>query len=112
MKIPIFTSQLEKSREATDAANLRAAYAEVMACALTGDTDGTTGVVKGGAEGTLTFSKDVVLKQATDGWKYADIKTNGIGGVAVTDDIAKAGKTITVKYDQATGAVSFAVKTP
>ncbi|MDO4395172.1 MAG: prepilin-type N-terminal cleavage/methylation domain-containing protein, partial [Clostridia bacterium] len=26
--IPIFTSQLEKSREATDAANIRAAYAQ------------------------------------------------------------------------------------
>lgn len=31
ISIPIFTSQLEKSREAVDAANIRAAYAEVMA---------------------------------------------------------------------------------
>ena len=30
ISIPIFTSQLEKSKEAVDAANLRAAYAEVM----------------------------------------------------------------------------------
>ena len=30
ISIPIFTSQLEKSREAVDAANIRAAYAEVM----------------------------------------------------------------------------------
>lgn len=29
--IPVFTSQLEKSREATDMSNVRAAYAEVMA---------------------------------------------------------------------------------
>lgn len=29
--IPVFTNQLEKSREATDAANIRSAYAEVMA---------------------------------------------------------------------------------
>lgn len=29
--IPIFTSQLEKSREAADAANIRSAYAEVTA---------------------------------------------------------------------------------
>jgi type IV pilus assembly protein PilA len=28
--IPVFTSQLEKSREATDAANIRSAYAEVV----------------------------------------------------------------------------------
>lgn len=37
ISIPIFTSQLEKSREAVDAANIRAAYAEIMADALTGD---------------------------------------------------------------------------
>ena len=28
--IPIFTTQLEKSREATDMANIRAAYADIM----------------------------------------------------------------------------------
>ena len=28
--IPVFTNQLEKSREATDVANVRSAYAEVM----------------------------------------------------------------------------------
>ena len=31
ISIPIFTSQLEKSRESTDLATVRAAYAEVMA---------------------------------------------------------------------------------
>lgn len=35
--IPIFTSQLEKSREATDAANIRTQYALVMAEAITVD---------------------------------------------------------------------------
>ena len=30
ISIPIFTSQLEKSREATDIANVRSAYAEVV----------------------------------------------------------------------------------
>ena len=29
--IPVFTSQLEKSREATDLSNIRSAYAEAMA---------------------------------------------------------------------------------
>lgn len=37
ISIPIFTSQLEKAREATDAANLRSAYAEVSADMLTND---------------------------------------------------------------------------
>ena len=35
ISIPIFSSQLEKAREATDLANVRAAYAEVMAAAIT-----------------------------------------------------------------------------
>lgn len=35
ISIPIFTSQLEKAREAVDAANIRAAYAEVASAALT-----------------------------------------------------------------------------
>ena len=36
--IPIFSSQLEKSREAVDLANIRSAYAEVMAAATQQDT--------------------------------------------------------------------------
>jgi type IV pilus assembly protein PilA len=35
ISIPIFTAQLEKSREATDLANLRSAYVAVMAAGLT-----------------------------------------------------------------------------
>ncbi len=33
--IPVFTNQLEKSRETTDAANIRSAYAEIATAALT-----------------------------------------------------------------------------
>ena len=54
ISIPIFTSQLEKSREAVDAANIRAAYAEVMTAALTGDTKG--------------YTKDVDIKQQKAEW--------------------------------------------
>ena len=36
--IPVFTGQLEKSREAVDLANVRSAYAEVMTAAITEDT--------------------------------------------------------------------------
>lgn len=35
ISIPIFTSQLERSREAVDLANIRGAYAEVVASNLT-----------------------------------------------------------------------------
>ncbi len=41
VSLPIFTAQLEKSREATDLANLRAAKAEAVAIYLLGDTTNT-----------------------------------------------------------------------
>lgn len=37
--IPMFSSQLEKGREVTDLANVRAAYAQVSTEAMLGDTD-------------------------------------------------------------------------
>ena len=51
--IPVFTSQLEKSREAVDAANIRSAYAEVMTEAITGTPD----------------EHEVELKQQVNGWE-------------------------------------------
>ena len=42
ISIPIFTTQLEKSREATDLANIRSAYAEVVANYLGDSTKGYT----------------------------------------------------------------------
>ena len=55
ISIPIFTSQLEKSREAVDAANLRAAYAEVMSDVVSG--------------ATTISSKTVDQKQTQAGWQ-------------------------------------------
>ena len=105
ISIPIFTSQLEKARESTDAANLRAAYAEVMSCALTGDVTEGTGVTKEGSEGSLVFKKDVTLKQTEAGWKNTEIKD--IGGVAISSITATPTKKITVTYTQSTGKVTF-----
>ena len=51
ISIPIFTSQLEKSRDAVSVANLRAAYAEATSDYLTAGTSGDT-----------TIKKKVVLK--------------------------------------------------
>lgn len=58
VSIPIFSSQLEKAREATDAANLRAAYAEVMANAI---TDGTA------------LTKNVEQRQLKAAWQNTTI---------------------------------------
>ena len=57
VSIPIFTAQLEKAREATDAANIRAAYAEVVAAQVSGETDASK------------LTKTVTLKQQTNDWQ-------------------------------------------
>ena len=67
ISIPIFSSQLEKAREATDAANLRSAYAEAATSLLTDDAS--------------TFTKEVDAVQTQDGWQNTTIKD--IGGIAV-----------------------------
>lgn len=66
--IPIFTTQLEKSREATDIANVRSAYAEIMMQA------------QDNVEGT--FSKVVDLKQTRRDWQSkGDITIGGISSI-------------------------------
>ena len=55
--IPIFSQQLERSREATDLANVRATYAEVMAEAMD-------------ATASYPISKAVNLKQKQSDWQY------------------------------------------
>lgn len=93
--IPIFGSQLEKSREAADLANVRAAYAEVL-------TEANMGI----------YDKVVTvdLKQKQYDWQSADVIT--IGGISHsvkegdTDNwIGKpgAGGTCKVSFDQKMG---------
>ena len=90
ISIPIFTAQLEKSREATDAANIRSAYAEVASVALTASKAETVGnvTVTAGDNGawTCTYTGGVAAKQQQDGWQGTDYGTapNEIGGQQVT----------------------------
>lgn len=70
ISIPIFTRQLEASREATDLANVRSAYAEVMAAVMIEDTENEVKVVE--------------LKQKKEKWQSKDPVT--IGGVTHYND--------------------------
>ena len=86
--IPMFTSQLEKSREAVDLSDVRSAYAEVMMAAITGDTvafytkDASQMIYK---QDENVYSITVKpLKQKQDGWQTALPIT--IGGVSSTDN--------------------------
>ena len=79
ISIPIFTGQLKKARLATDAANLRAAYATASAKVL--ETE------KGVSAGP------VAMHQADEGFK-TDVKDATIGGIKLdTLTTAKSGVT-------------------
>ena len=64
--IPVFSQQLEKSREATDLANVRSAYAELMADVM-------------GDSAVAPQNRIVLLKQKQNDWQTYDPVT--IGGI-------------------------------
>ena len=95
--IPMLASQLEKSREATDLANVRSAYAQVSAEAMLGDTNATV---------------TVDLKQKKADWQSVD--PVNIGGIvhsreqADTDNwkgTATPGGSCVVSYNESCGVV-------
>lgn len=63
--IPIFTAQLEKSRDAVTLSNVRAAYAEAQSAYLTGSGDGTH--VEISADKKTVTVHDVEAKGKSDG---------------------------------------------
>ena len=67
--VPVLSSQLERSREAVDLANVRSAYAQVSTEALLGNTDITV---------------TVKLKQKQAGWQSVD--PVNIGGIVHSKD--------------------------
>jgi type IV pilus assembly protein PilA len=103
ISIPIFSSQLEKSRESTDIANLRAAKAEAVAMYLSGDTDDTTvtWTTEGdpGAGFTAYYNADSGKLQTTKPDVYGkgtstvgdakNTKMNYEPGTAVKDEVIK-----------------------
>ena len=105
ISIPIFNSQLEKSREATDEANIRSIYAQLSAdvltdTAVTNNTNCPTAasykVEKDGDvfTGTATYT----MTQQKDGTASESDIT--IGGVTISSDKFTTGTcTITIKND-------------
>lgn len=84
--IPTMSNQLEKAREATDAANLRAAYAECAAAMISDTTD---------AKG---YYKEVNPVQTTAGFAHLGDDVT-IGGVKLSSLTAiKKGTAIYVNY--------------
>ena len=107
ISIPIFTSQLEKAKEATDEANLRSAYAECSASCLSGvATDNTVTVTD--VSGVVTATKDYTLTQSQDGWVDGEDKV--IGGITLKSSDVAAGATYTITVKDDGSAPSIAKK--
>ena len=83
ISIPIFTSQLEKSRDATDEANVRSAIAEVTAAVLSDDKKSSGNGDVTYKDGTYTMIVKATGQKA--GWSgAADENTKiKIGGIEV-----------------------------
>lgn len=88
--IPVFASQLEKTREATDLANVRSAYAQVSTEALLGDS-----------EATVTVN----LKQKQADWQSVD--PVNIGGIVHSKSQGDTKNWIGVAAPNGTCVVSY-----
>lgn len=88
--IPVFASQLEKAREATDLANVRSAYAQVSTEALLGDS-----------EATVTVN----LKQKQADWQSVD--PVNIGGIVHSKSQGDTENWIGVAAPNGTCVVSY-----
>ncbi|MDD6880986.1 MAG: type II secretion system protein [Firmicutes bacterium] len=94
--IPIFTSQLEKSREATDAANIRSYYSEFMAAIISNDFNSSFW----NQEESIWKTDAIDLKQKHTGWETSSIKESleKIAEVEGTPDEPQVGGTAWLEY--------------
>lgn len=106
ISIPIFTAQLEKARESTDVANLRAAYAEGTAEVLT-QSDMATGWTKiYTTSGKLADTGTGITGKATqDNWQSTD---PGLGWTSYAGK-AESGAVIKVTYTPGTNGADGTV---
>lgn len=109
VSIPIFTSQLEKAREATDLANVRSAYAELSAAALMeddkpADTSVTT-YDRTGSQNAYVYTAEVKLTQKEDGWKTTGAGA-AVAGITATGAPTASGKA-TITVTEATGVTTI-----
>lgn len=101
VSIPVFSQQLEKSREATDLANVRAKYAEVKAEAMTATT-------------AYPIKKSVKLKQKQTDWQYYEpvviagiIHYRNDGDTANWEGVPGAGGECIISYTPSSEGIKF-----
>lgn len=93
--IPVFTSQLEKSREATDLANVRSAFADFMTQIIDGKEDTCEVLIS-------------PLKQKVDDWTL-NVNTLDIGGIPSSKwiDSPSTNGSCKISYDRKSDTVTI-----
>ncbi len=99
--IPIFTTQLEKSRDGVSVANIRSAYAEAASSYLA--NSGATASV---TEGNVTYNPTaktvtvtgVQLKGTSEGWSGLNAQLDGFTHTSMTDAIGGAAGSYTLVF--------------
>ena len=115
ISIPIFSAQLEKSRDAVSVANMRTAYAEAQTSYLTCTKDNATSgnaTVTFDTNGTVTeiaVANVTIKSKKADNWSGLDTELpfkKADGSLITIADPGKSGtSTLTIKYD-ANGAMT------
>lgn len=117
--IPVFNSQLEKSREATDIANMRDAYAVITADLMAPDSNianhnvenisYTAATLDSNGNITTPASAEVTLTQTIDEWQTA---SPSVAGQALTAADAAKGGTYKIAVNKDTGVPTFTYTAP
>ena len=113
--IPVFTTQLEKSRDTTSLANIRSAYAEAQASYLTEvESDKNVKVNKTGNKVTSIEVANVAFKGVQSGWSgiTAAELPNGVTWTAVLSEDAggaAGNKTLVFTYAD-DGSITASIK--
>ena len=106
ISIPIFTSQLEKSRDAVTASNVRAAYAEASAAKLTA-SDGDTNVKYDKTTGKVTVDKIAVKGQSANGAFGKDAVGSTAAVASQFDFPFTLGSGVAAKLDSPAGEIKL-----
>lgn len=112
ISIPIFTSKLEASREATDMANIRSAYAKVKVATATDDknypsTAENGEIIYNTNNNGWTIYLDVIQKE--NGWQSVDPYETYIGEQLLRGNYGNvtAGATVEITCYEGDGTVSI-----
>ena len=122
ISIPIFGPRLEGSRESTDAANLRSAYAAATAAVLAGKVDSATnpeGETLNAGMTNLIYTKDGTLsttltdanamkgKSTQNGWQGTNMTNDLPSAITFNGNSGRKGIYVQVNTDDNTVKVQF-----